>query len=36
MAIHLKTELAINALQIARARRKPAPGLVHHFDRGVQ
>jgi putative transposase len=36
MATHLRTELAIDALQMAIARRKPAPGLVHHSDRGVQ
>lgn len=36
MATHLKTELVIDALQMAIARRKPAPGLVHHSDRGVQ
>ncbi len=36
MATHLRTELVIEALQMAIARRKPAPGLVHHSDRGVQ
>ena len=35
MATHLRTELVIDALQMAIARRKPAPGLVHHSDRGV-
>jgi putative transposase len=36
MATHLKSELVIDALQMAIARRKPAPGLVHHSDRAVQ
>ncbi|MBA2712993.1 MAG: DDE-type integrase/transposase/recombinase [Rubrobacteraceae bacterium] len=36
MATHLKTELVVDALQMAITRRKPAPGLVHHSDRGVQ
>ncbi len=37
MATHLRTELVVDALQMAKfARRKPAPGLVHHSDRGVQ
>lgn len=35
MATHLRTELVVDALQMAIARRKPAPGLVHHSDRGV-
>jgi putative transposase len=33
---HLWTELVVDALQMAIARRKPSPGLVHHSDRGVQ
>ena len=33
---HLRTEIVMDALQMAIARRKPAPGLVHHSDRGVQ
>jgi putative transposase len=36
MATHLRAELVVEALQMAIARRKPAPGLVHHSDRGVQ
>lgn len=36
MATHLRTDLVVEALQMAIARRKPAPGLVHHSDRGVQ
>lgn len=29
-------ELVMNALRMARFRRKPAPGLLHHSDRGSQ
>lgn len=36
MASHLRTELVVDALQMAYWRRKPAPGLVHHSDQGVQ
>jgi putative transposase len=36
MATHLRSELVIDALQMAIARRRPSPGLVHHSDRGVQ
>jgi putative transposase len=37
MADHLRTELALDALQMAIRRRQPAPGdLVHHTDRGCQ
>jgi putative transposase len=36
MATHLRTELVVDALQMAIARRKPTPGLVHHSERGVQ
>ena len=33
---HLKSSLCENALSMAIMRRDPAPGLVHHSDRGVQ
>lgn len=36
MATHLRSELVVDALRMAIARRKPAPGLVHLSDRGVQ
>ena len=36
MATHLRTELVIDALHIALWRRKPAAGLIHHSDQGVQ
>lgn len=36
MAGHLRVELTIDALEMARGRRRPAPGLLHHSDRGVQ
>ena len=34
MADHLRTELATAALQMALTTRHPAPGLIHHTDRG--
>jgi transposase InsO family protein len=33
---HLEDDLAIAALKMALRRRKPAEGLTHHSDRGVQ
>jgi len=36
MADHLRTELATAALQMALRTRHPAPGLIHHTDRGGQ
>jgi putative transposase len=32
----MRTELVVDALQMALCRRKPAPGLIHHSDQGVQ
>lgn len=35
--VHLKAELALTALDMAIAARRPMPGsLIHHSDRGVQ
>ena len=36
MRDHLRTELAAAALVMATQRQRPAPGLVHHSDRGSQ
>lgn len=36
MERHLRTEIVVDALRMAVWRRKPAPGLVHHSDQGVQ
>ncbi len=36
MADHLRTDLALDALQMALTSRRPAPGLIHHTDRGCQ
>ncbi len=36
MENHLRTEIVVDALRMAVWRRKPAPGLVHHSDQGVQ
>jgi len=34
MADHMRAELVVDALQMALARRRPAPGLIHHSDQG--
>jgi len=36
MASHLRSELVTDALDMALWRRQPAPGLIHHSDRGSQ
>ncbi len=36
MATHLRTELVVDALEMALWRRKPDTGLIHHTDRGSQ
>jgi len=36
MASHLRTELMVDALEMAVWRRKPGAGLIHHTDRGSQ
>jgi putative transposase len=36
MADHMRAELVVDALQMALARRRPGPGLIHHSDHGSQ
>ncbi len=36
MADHMDTSLVQKALQMALARRRPGPGLLHHSDQGCQ
>jgi putative transposase len=36
MADHMRSELVVDALQMAVARRRPDPGLIHHTDQGAQ
>src|SRR5258706_1728649 len=36
VAKHLGASLAVEALRMALAERQPAPGLIHHSDRGIQ
>jgi putative transposase len=34
MANHMRSTLVVDALEMALARRRPGPGLVHHSDQG--
>jgi putative transposase len=36
MASYLQADLVIDAIEMATTRRRPAPGLIHHSDRGSQ
>ena len=36
LARHLGASLAVEALRMALSERQPAPGLIHHSDRGIQ
>jgi len=36
MADHMRHELVVDALEMAVARRRPEPGLIHHSDQGSQ
>jgi putative transposase len=36
MASHLRTELVLDALEMALWNRQPGPGLIHHSDHGCQ
>lgn len=36
MAEHMRTQLVVDALQMAVTQRQPGDGLVHHSDRGSQ
>jgi transposase InsO family protein len=36
LADHLRTELALDALEVALGWREPAPNMLHHSDRGCQ
>jgi len=36
MADHMRSELVVDALAMAIARRRPKPGLIHHSDQGSQ
>jgi putative transposase len=36
MATHMRATLVVDALNMALARRRPEPGLIHHSDQGSQ
>jgi transposase InsO family protein len=36
VARHLGASVAVEALRMALRERQPAPGLIHHSDRGIQ
>jgi putative transposase len=36
MATHMRSSLVVDALNMALARRRPEPGLIHHSDQGGQ
>jgi len=36
METHLRADLVIDAIEMARSRRQPAEGLIHHSDKGTQ
>ena len=36
MDSHMRTELVVDALEMAVWRRRPGAGLIHHTDRGSQ
>jgi len=36
MADHMRTELVLNALEMALLQRRPSAGLIHHSDHGSQ
>jgi putative transposase len=36
LADHMRAELVVEAVEVAVHRRRPAPGVIHHSDRGSQ
>lgn len=36
LATHLRTDLLLDALEMAKGLRRPRPGLIAHTDRGSQ